>query len=68
MPASEKNRASETAGNVSVTRKIPLRIMWLLELAFLIVLWKFAADKGYFLPIFIVTVLGIFLYQYNRIK
>ncbi len=68
MSASEKNRASETAGNVSVTKRIPLRIMWLLELAFLIVLWKFAADTGYFLPIFIVTVLGIFLYQYNKIK
>lgn len=68
MSTSEKNRASETAGNVSVTRKIPLRVMWLLELAFLIVLWKFAADKGLFLPIFLVTVLGIFLYQYNKIK
>lgn len=68
MSSSEKERASETAANVSLTKKVPLKIMWILELAFLIVLWKFAADTGYFLPIFIVTVMGIFLYQYNKIK
>lgn len=68
MSSSEKERASETTANVSLTKKIPLKVMWILELAFLIVLWKFAADTGYFLPIFIVTVMGIFLYQYNKIK
>ena len=68
MSASEKNRASETTEHVSLTKRVPLRIMWLCELAFLIVLWKFAADTGYFLPIFIITVMGIFLYQYNRMK
>ncbi len=68
MPDSEKNRASETTEHVSLTKRIPLRVLWLCELAFLIVLWKFATDTGYFLPIFIITVMGIFLYQYNKLK
>lgn len=68
MSSSEKERAREPSSNVSLTKKVPLKIMWMLELAFLIVLWKFAEDTGYFLPIFIITVMGIFLYQYNKIK
>ncbi len=68
MSSSEKNKSHEVSSAASVPKKIPLKIMWLCELVFLITLWKFAADTGYFLPIFIITVLGIFLYQYNKIK
>ncbi len=64
----DKAKNKEPLGIAATTKKIPLRFMWLCELVFLVTLWKFAADTGYFLPIFIVTVLGIFLYQFNKIK